>query len=926
MKIKVQGLVAIGLIMLIGAATQIDAQIRQRGTNTQIRTLLSRIETKTDAFKRSADRSLDRGRINNTNREDEISRYIADFETATDALKRGFNSRANVSSETTEVLNRATVIDAFVRRNRLSTTTERQWNSLRTDLNTLARYYNTAWNWNQPVPATNASIPVYAVSDRQLAALFTRIETKTDVFKRQLNSSLDRSRWNNTDREDNVQNYVTAFENSTDRLKQRFDARESVGSDVSAVLTQAAYIDRFMLRNRMSRQAETQWTSLRSDLNTLATYYNVSWNWNQTLPPFTAGNTTTPVYTVSDRQLAALFTRIEAKTDTFKRQLNSSLDRSRWNNTDREDNVQNYVTAFENSTDRLKQRFDARESVGSDVSDVLQRAAYIDRFMLRNRMSRQAETQWTSLRADLNTLATYYNVSWNWNQTLPPFTAGNTTTPVYTVSDGELKTLFTRIETKTDAFKRQLNSSLDRSAWNNTDREDNIQAFVTEFENSTDRLKQRFDARESVGSDVSDVLQRAAYIDQFMSRNRLSRQAETQWTSLRSDLNSLATYYNVSWNWNQTLPPFTPGNYNNTGTTGNNTGRRFDSRLTGTYRLNTALSDNVSSVIDRSVGVYATNQRDNMKRNLERRLRSPETIAIEKTGDSVTLASGNAPRVTFEVDGRARTETNNRGRTITTTATADRQEGFSINYEGERSNDFYVSFLPTRDRQLKVMRRIYLENRNDQITVTSVYDKTDEVAQWPNVNNEPYQTGTNGRFYIVNGTQLTATLNDPIKTGTSQVNDRFTMEVTSPSQYRGAIIEGHVTEADKSGRVSGRANISLDFDTIRMPNGQTYQFAGIIDGATAANGDDIKVNNEGTVRDSSQTTKTVTRAGIGAALGAIIGAIAGGGSGAAIGAAVGAGAGAGTVLIQGRDGIDLGEGSTFRITATGPNGSQTGRQ
>ncbi|MDQ3221428.1 MAG: YMGG-like glycine zipper-containing protein, partial [Acidobacteriota bacterium] len=145
------------------------------------------------------------------------------------------------------------------------------------------------------------------------------------------------------------------------------------------------------------------------------------------------------------------------------------------------------------------------------------------------------------------------------------------------------------------------------------------------------------------------------------------------------------------------------------------------------------------------------------------------------------------------------------------------------------------------------------------------------------------------------------------------------MEVTSPGQFAGSIITGRVASADSSGRVSGRSNVSLDFESIRLPNGETYRFAGLVDGVTAVNGDDVTVNNEGTVRDSNQTTKTVTRAGIGAALGALIGAIAGGGSGAAVGAAVGAGAGAGSVLIQGRDNINLSEGSTFRITATAPN-------
>ena len=54
-----------------------------------------------------------------------------------------------------------------------------------------------------------------------------------------------------------------------------------------------------------------------------------------------------------------------------------------------------------------------------------------------------------------------------------------------------------------------------------------------------------------------------------------------------------------------------------------------------------------------------------MRRNLERRLTSPEMIAIEKVGRSVTMASSNSPQVTFEADGVGETETTNRGRTIT---------------------------------------------------------------------------------------------------------------------------------------------------------------------------------------------------------------------------------------------------------------------
>ena len=112
--------------------------------------------------------------------------------------------------------------------------------------------------------------------------------------------------------------------------------------------------------------------------------------------------------------------------------------------------------------------------------------------------------------------------------------------------------------------------------------------------------------------------------------------------------------------------------------------------------------------------------------------------------------------------------------------------------------------------------------------------------------------------------------------------------------------------------------MSFEFDRIRLRDGRTANFAGIIESVRTTNGETVRVDNEGRAQDDSQTGRTVTRAGIGAAIGAVIGAIAGGGKGAAIGAAVGAGAGAGTVIVQGRDDLDLLSGTEFRIRASAP--------
>jgi hypothetical protein len=618
---------------------------------------------------------------------------------------------------------------------------------------------------------------------------------------------------------------------------------------------------------------------------------------------FTAANSApaqTPQLRATNQQLQNLLNRIDGKILTFQRSINRNPN----NGQNRDEGLIDMVQDLASATDSLQSRINARQNSSSEATELLRKASLIDNFIAGNRVTGRTTTQWKSLKSDLNTLAGYYRMNWNWNQN------GNYNPgyPTYTATDSQLRTLISRIESKTNNYKNAMDNSLDNSNINNTNSEDSINSYIGKFEEATDRLKDRFNSRQSTVTDASEVLNRARYIDRFMGQNRMSRPAQNQWSSLRTDLNTLAAYYRVSWNWNDRSPDYPSGSYPNS----------IDSRMTGTYRLNTSRSDNVANVINNSLGNYSNDQRDNARRNLERRLTSPEMIAIERRDRTVSIASSNSSQVTFEADGVAKSETNDRGRTVTTTATAN-NNGVMINYEGDRMNDYYVTFSPTGNGQLNVSRRIYLENRNETITVSSVYDKVNNHPQWSTVNDDTLaDTRDINDFYIPNGTDINATLREMVSTKSSQAGDRFVMDVTSPGQYKGAVIEGTVEKAANSGSLSGRANISLNFDTIRL-NGRTYRFAGIIESVTAANGDSVSVNNEGTVRDSNQTTKTATRAGIGAVLGAVIGAIAGGGKGAAIGAVVGGGAGAGTVLITGRDSIELGPGSAFSITASAPS-------
>lgn len=300
------------------------------------------------------------------------------------------------------------------------------------------------------------------------------------------------------------------------------------------------------------------------------------------------------------------------------------------------------------------------------------------------------------------------------------------------VSDSQVQQLLNQLDARVDIYRNSLRRGLNRSRFNGTAPESEINGYVQEFDRATSQLRNRFGNRQTVAAEVEEVLSRGWHIDNFMRNNRLGAEAERDWATVRTDLQTLARYYNVTWRWNDRA-------YNPAGNRYDNQPRdRYDNQsrggygfgnhLTGTYTLDVARSDNVQRAAERA------------------------------------------------------------------TAGLDAQE---------------------------------------------------------------------------------------------------TERVRAP--------------------------------LLRRLNGRDYDFAGIIDAVRTSNGEEVRVNNEGVVREEdSQTERTVVRSGIGAALGAIIGGIAGGGKGAAIGAAVGAGAGAGTVLVQGRDDLDLVRGTEFTIRSSAPR-QLTGR-
>jgi hypothetical protein len=472
------------------------------------------------------------------------------------------------------------------------------------------------------------------------------------------------------------------------------------------------------------------------------------------------------------------------------------------------------------------------------------------------------------------------------------------------VGDQQRDDLLRRMDVSVVAFRTSFDRAINRGriSGNRAD----IKQSVDDFQEATERVRAgRRNRRVGATTDVEDVLRHASSIDAFMTSNTLDTTVERDWLGLRGNLDELARTYDIQGDWSRSR---------------NAAGDQDSGRLTGTYRLDNSRGDDSAKAVQQATRDLPPRQRKAVHQRLTNRLNSPESIVIDRNRNSVTMASSRGRKVTFEADGERREEQGPAGRIVTTRAALNGDQ-LLMTTTGERGNESALT-LEAIDNgsQLRVTRRIEDDSLRQPLTVVSFYRKTSAEAEWDveSVNRRGRSRADSSAddIGVPDGTRLIGTLDNALNTRTANAEDRFTITTRSPSKYEGAVIQGTVSSVNASGRLSGRAEMALNLERIRLRTGQTYEFAGIIENVRATNGDAIGVNSEGAVADGSQTGKTVQRGGIGAALGAIIGAMSGGGQGAAIGAAIGAGGGAGTVLVEGRDQLDLARGTEFTITST----------
>lgn len=191
------------------------------------------------------------------------------------------------------------------------------------------------------------------------------------------------------------------------------------------------------------------------------------------------------------------------------------------------------------------------------------------------------------------------------------------------------------------------------------------------------------------------------------------------------------------------------------------------------------------------------------------------------------------------------------------------------------------------------------------------------------------QPAKSAEYVVQTGTKVPLSLINSVSTKHSAEGDRVYLETVFPILVNsrivippGSYVAGTITQVKRPGRVKGRGELYLRFDSLTLPNGVTRDFRARIGGLDGRASEELD-KGEGKVKSEGNKSGDARTIGEATAAGASVGVIAGGaagryGMGAGIGAAAGAAAGImGVLLTRGPDAV-LAKGSTIEMVLDRP--------
>ncbi len=252
-------------------------------------------------------------------------------------------------------------------------------------------------------------------------------------FEDVLDRELDRSRYDGTRREDNLNRLAERFKNAAEDLDDEYDGYRSMRSssdEARRVISTSQQLGNALRRSRANRNRtiRSYWNRMQNDIRIIARAYNTRYNgrndrwgrndrgrndrWgrndrnrrnNRNGSWGRRGNLRSTI--VSLKYKSARF------EDRIDREFDDDYGRRRYRS-----NVENLSDRFNDAVKDLEDEYDNNRDYNDsfdEVRRVLSLGQQLDREISRSRVNRSLRNEWNSIERDLRTIARAYNMSYN---------------------------------------------------------------------------------------------------------------------------------------------------------------------------------------------------------------------------------------------------------------------------------------------------------------------------------------------------------------------------------------------------------------------------------------------------------------------------------------------------------------------------------
>jgi hypothetical protein len=233
---------------------------------------------------------------------------------------------------------------------------------------------------------------------------------------------------------------------------------------------------------------------------------------------------------LTDKDIKELFERINHDRDRFEDQLDGELKRQVLRGPGGEVDVERFLDDLQENVGRMKDRFSSEYSASAEVTTVLRQASSIHRFMASQPPDFKGASEWNRLAAGLNDLAAAYATRF-------PIAEGAS---ARRMNDREVQQAAEELAKAADRFKKALDAQLKSDKAVDQATRETALAEVDTVKNAARTVASRLDGGQPASGEAKALIEQFVALRGRPFARSLSAPAQTEWTSIGSQLSTVA--------------------------------------------------------------------------------------------------------------------------------------------------------------------------------------------------------------------------------------------------------------------------------------------------------------------------------------------------------------------------------------------------